>query len=69
MASVFVPRVKLTLRSFSRDECEKLAARAKVMDSTVAVRQMVTEEVRVRWARFLEREAEPPQIATEDRLE
>ena len=66
MAPVFVPRVKLTLRRFSKEECETLAERAKVMDSTQAIRQMLTEEVRVRWSRFLEKDAESSQTSCED---
>lgn len=58
MAPVFVPRVKLTLRSFSLAECRSLAAQAKALDSTAAVRALVTEQVRIRWARFLGTPAE-----------
>ena len=53
MAPVFLPRVKLTVRSFSSAECRSLAAQAKALDSAAAVRQLVTEQVRVRWRRFL----------------
>ena len=69
MAPVFVPRVKLTLRSFSKEECETLADRAKVMDSTQAIRQMLTDEVRVRWSRFLEKDGGSPQASLEDSSE
>ena len=54
MAPVFLPRVKLTLRSFSLAECRALAAEARALDSAAAVRHLVTEQVRVRWQRFLE---------------
>ncbi len=53
MAPVFLPRVKLMLRSFSADECRDLAARAVLMKSTRDVRRLVQEEIQVRWERFL----------------
>ncbi|MBP8298894.1 MAG: phosphoenolpyruvate--protein phosphotransferase [Planctomycetes bacterium] len=53
MAPVFLPRVKLMLRSFRADECRDLALRAVSMQSTAAVRRLVQEEIQVRWARFL----------------
>lgn len=53
MAPVFLPRVKLMLRSFTVAECRDLAARAVGMQSTAAVRRLVQEEIQVRWARFL----------------
>ena len=53
MAPVFLPRVKLMLRSFSADECRDLAARAVRMRSTREVRRLVQEEIQVRWERFL----------------
>ncbi len=58
MAPVFLRRVKLMLRSFSETECRELAARAAAMQSTRAVRQLVEEEIQVRWARFLSEAAE-----------
>lgn len=53
MAPVFLPRVKLTLRSFSIAECKELASKALACESTTAVRALVTEQVRERWSRFL----------------
>jgi len=53
MAPVFLPRVKLMLRSFSVDECRDLAARAVAMQSAAAVRRLVQEKIRVRWDRFV----------------
>lgn len=53
MAPVFLPRVKLMLRSFTLAECRDLALRAAQMQSTAAVRRLVQEEIQVRWARFL----------------
>ena len=59
MAPVFLPRVKLTVRSFSLAECRSLAAQARSLDSASAIRQMVRQEVQVRWQRFLETPEEP----------
>lgn len=53
MAPVFVPRVKLMLRSFTLAECQDLAARALAMQSTAAVRRLVQDEIQVRWTRYL----------------
>ena len=53
MAPVFVPRVKVMLRSFSLDECQHLAERAFAMQSTAAVRKLVHEEIQPRWAQQL----------------
>jgi phosphotransferase system enzyme I (PtsI) len=54
MAPVFLPRVKLMLRSFTLAECRDLAARAVAMTSTTAVRKLVHEEIQPRWARQLD---------------
>ena len=59
MAPVFVPRVKLMLRSFTLAECEELAARAIAMQATSAVRQLVQEVIQPRWSRQLGRTEEP----------
>ncbi|MBL9077698.1 MAG: phosphoenolpyruvate--protein phosphotransferase [Planctomycetes bacterium] len=53
MAPVFLPRVKLMLRSFTLTECADLAARAIACPSTAAVRKLVKEEIEVRWTRLL----------------
>lgn len=53
MAPVFVPRVKLMLRSFTLTECQDLAKRALAMPSTTAVRKLVQEEIQPRWAQQL----------------
>ena len=53
MAPVFLPRVKLMLRSFTLAECEALAARALAMSSTGAVRRLVQEEIQPRWSQKL----------------
>lgn len=53
MAPVFLPRVKLTLRSFSIAECRTLARQALALDSTTAVRALIFDQVRDRWSRFL----------------
>ena len=53
MAPVFLPRVKLMLRSFTLDECRDLARRAIARPSTALVRKLVQEEIQVRWTRQL----------------
>lgn len=53
MAPVFVPRVKLMLRSFAIGECQALTARALAMQATRDVRRLVQEEVQPRWLRQL----------------
>lgn len=53
MAPVFLPRVKLMLRSFSERECRDLADRALAMQSTASVRALVRDEIQVRWTRLL----------------
>ncbi|MEY4672665.1 MAG: Phosphoenolpyruvate-protein phosphotransferase [Planctomycetota bacterium] len=53
MASVFLPRVKLMVRSFSLAECRSLAEQAIGLDSAQAVRKLVQEQIQVRWSRFL----------------
>jgi phosphoenolpyruvate-protein phosphotransferase len=53
MAPVFLPRVKLMLRSFTIAECEDLARRALALQSTHAVRKLVQEEIQPRWTRQL----------------
>jgi phosphotransferase system enzyme I (PtsI) len=50
MAPVFLPRVKLMLRSFTLDECRELATKALSLQSTTAVRDLVHEQVLPRWA-------------------
>lgn len=49
MAPVFLPRVKLMLRSMTLAECEDLAGRALAMHSTSAVRKLVVDELQPRW--------------------
>jgi len=53
MAPVFLPRVKLMLRSFTLEECRMLAARALSLHSTTAVRKLVHEEILPRWSEQL----------------
>jgi signal transduction protein with GAF and PtsI domain len=53
MAPVFVPRVKLMLRSFTTAECRELASRAVAMQSTRDVRRLVQDEIQPRWSRQL----------------
>ena len=54
MAPVFLPRVKLMLRSWTLDECRQLAARALAMHSTTAVRQLLQQEIQPRWSEQLQ---------------
>jgi len=49
MAPVFVPRVKLMLRSFTLAECQDLAAKALALHSTTAVRKLVQDRIQPRW--------------------
>ena len=53
MAPVFLPRVKLMLRSFGLEECQELARRALSLHSTTAVRKLVNEEIQPRWSEQL----------------
>ncbi len=54
MAPVFLPRVKLMLRSWTLDECRQLAARALALHSTTAVRQLLQQEIQPRWSEQLQ---------------
>ncbi|MEC7725653.1 MAG: phosphoenolpyruvate--protein phosphotransferase [Planctomycetota bacterium] len=53
MAPVFLPRVKLMLRSFSIDECRDLTRRALALHSATAVRKMIHSDVLPRWGEQL----------------
>lgn len=53
LAPVFLPRVKLMLRSFTAAECRDLADRALALHSTAEVRQLVKDEIQVRWVQKL----------------
>jgi len=53
MAPVFVPRVKLMVRSFSIDECKEMAAKALTMDDAREIRRLARDRSRRRWSRFL----------------
>ena len=54
MAPVFLPRVKLMVRSFHVDECVRLAEVALRATDAQTVRTAVREHCRVRWAQFLD---------------
>jgi phosphotransferase system enzyme I (PtsI) len=60
MAQVFLPRVKLMVRSFDMAECRSMASQVLVMDAASAVRKMVQGQILVRWSRFLDQAAEEP---------
>ncbi len=53
MGAVFLPRVKLMVRSFDLDECRALAQAALRANNAQEIRRMVRERGRVRWAQFL----------------
>jgi phosphotransferase system enzyme I (PtsI) len=53
MAPVFLPRVKLAVRSFGLAECRSLAAQALASESAHVIRQLVQREIDMRWSRFL----------------
>jgi len=55
MAPVFLPRVKLMVRSFAMEECERIAEEALIMDSAKSIRELVRDHSRRRWSRFLSR--------------
>jgi phosphoenolpyruvate-protein phosphotransferase len=57
MAPVFLPRVKLMVRSFAMEECRSIAAEALAMDSAKSIRTLVREHSRRRWSHFLDRAA------------
>ena len=63
MAPVFLPRVKLMLRSFSLEECRELARRALSLHSTSAVRRLVNEEIQPRWSEQLDGPAAGADVA------
>lgn len=53
MAPVFVPRVKLMVRSFSIEECKEMAAKALEMEDAREIRRLARDRARRRWSRFL----------------
>jgi phosphoenolpyruvate-protein kinase (PTS system EI component) len=54
MAPVFLPRVKLMVRSFPISECDELVAEALAMDSASDIRRLARERCRHRWSKFLQ---------------
>ena len=54
MAPVFLPRVKLMVRSFSIAESEALLAAAMELDSAEDIRKLARAQSRRRWSSFLE---------------
>jgi phosphoenolpyruvate-protein phosphotransferase len=53
MTPVFLPRVKLMVRSFAIAECKELSQRAMRLASAAEVRALARESGRERWSRFL----------------
>lgn len=54
MAPVFLPRVKLMVRTFTVDECVEIAQRAVALRSSPDVRRLAREQAKAGWSRFLE---------------
>jgi len=54
MAPVFLPRVKLMVRSFSIEQCEEIVAQAMTLDSAQAIRELAREHSRQCWSRFMD---------------
>ena len=54
MAPVFLPRVKLMVRTFPIDECRQLAADALKLTTAGDVRRLARERAKGGWSRFLE---------------
>ena len=53
MAPVFLPRVKLMVRSFLLEEAEAVASSALQLATAAEVRELVQEKSRKIWAEFL----------------
>lgn len=53
MTPVFLPRVKLTLRTFPIQECEAMVERALSMSDPEDVRRLATERALESWSRFI----------------
>ncbi len=53
MAPVFLPRVKLMVRTFPIEECEKLAERALQLSRADDIRRLARDQAKVGWSRFL----------------
>lgn len=54
MSPVFLPRVKLAIRSFPLSECKELVEEAMTMENASAIRKLVRERSKLRWSRFLQ---------------
>jgi phosphoenolpyruvate-protein kinase (PTS system EI component) len=54
MAPVFLPRVRLMVRTFTLDECRVLVEAALASSSAAEVRRLAREECRRRFSRFLD---------------
>ncbi|MEM7201634.1 MAG: phosphoenolpyruvate--protein phosphotransferase [Planctomycetota bacterium] len=60
MSPVFLPRVKLMVRSFSIVECQELVATAMTLGSAAEIRKLAKDRCRQKWSGFLERGGAPP---------
>ncbi len=56
MAPVFLPRVKLMVRSFPVQECQEMVQEALSLSSAAKVRALGRDRARERWSRFLQRD-------------
>lgn len=54
MVPNFLPRVKLMVRNFPIQECRDLADAALGLRSAAEIRELASEQTRVRWSHFLE---------------
>lgn len=54
MAPVFLPRVKLMIRSFSIEQCEQIVEEAMAMDSAQSIRKLARGHTRQCWSQFMD---------------
>jgi phosphotransferase system enzyme I (PtsI) len=57
MAPVFLPRVKLMVRTFPVEECEAIAAQAREMRHSADIRGLSRDHAKAGWTRFLREQA------------
>lgn len=58
MTHVFLPRVKLMVRSFAMSECRELVEQAMSLTTASEIRKLAREQARLRWSRFLQGKVE-----------
>lgn len=69
MAPVFLPRVKLMVRSFPLAACQELARRALKMATAAEIRALARDEAKQRWSRFLQQSSTPAPAAEEEEVD